>query len=480
MVFQLKEAIGTDFIEHKEAELCKRAYKAWEKNSNILLLGSKDVLRVPILSFLVINPESGKFLHHNFVSMLLNDMYGIQTRGGCACAGPYAQDLLQMDEEMAQRFITFLEHSDSDGQKKEPQEVMKPGFARLNLPYFYDDDTIDFVLEAVNQVASKGWRIMPLYQFDSKTGTWKHRLHQYNMQSLYDIEYVMAGLKVHKTPNSSRGSPMRATKEHYKEILKKADKLYSNATRLCGVIRCETDPDVQLGAGEKHLVWFLEPKLAKKLLMKMDKDLHVKTVDAMAENLPFFPKSYSMDNLLDIDSGSVESLDEASGTDSGVESNDFTDDDVIGSPLKYGSLSRSGKPVTDKKAKRLLPPMSNLPPQNRVHYARKLPTYTAESSGAGYLSRHLLNRAKFHGSYGDLSRTGHPGMYHSNESVHMLGGATKHPSSNGKAVKLPALKGSKEKVDKVKKDKKRPMPMTTRDLAYEAYRTQWLVLNQKQ
>ena len=69
----------------------RKAFKVWNANPNITILGSSSVHRLPIFSLLVHHWDSGKLLHHNFVSVLLNDLYGIQTRGGCACAGPYAQ-----------------------------------------------------------------------------------------------------------------------------------------------------------------------------------------------------------------------------------------------------------------------------------------------------------------------------------------------------------------------------------------------------
>ena len=70
---------------------CSRAFKKWKGNSRIQILGSHMASRLPIFSLLISHQESKKFLHHNFVSVLLNDLYGIQARGGCACAGPYAQ-----------------------------------------------------------------------------------------------------------------------------------------------------------------------------------------------------------------------------------------------------------------------------------------------------------------------------------------------------------------------------------------------------
>ena len=71
----------------------RRALSAWNNSENLVLLGNTAVSRLPIFSFLIRHPISGLFLHHNFVCALLNDLFGIQARGGCACAGPYAQVL---------------------------------------------------------------------------------------------------------------------------------------------------------------------------------------------------------------------------------------------------------------------------------------------------------------------------------------------------------------------------------------------------
>ena len=69
----------------------RHAFQVWHKNPNITILGNHKARRLPIFSILIHHQDSGKFLHHNFVSVLLNDLYGIQARGGCACAGPYTQ-----------------------------------------------------------------------------------------------------------------------------------------------------------------------------------------------------------------------------------------------------------------------------------------------------------------------------------------------------------------------------------------------------
>ena len=52
------------------------------------------------------------YLHHNFVCSLLNDLFGIQARGGCACAGPYAQHLMGMDQKLAKKYEDLLLEDD--------------------------------------------------------------------------------------------------------------------------------------------------------------------------------------------------------------------------------------------------------------------------------------------------------------------------------------------------------------------------------
>lgn len=57
----------------------------------LTVVGPHSIPRLPVFSFLVWHRDSGRYLHHNFVCAILNDVFGIQTRGGCSCAGPYSQ-----------------------------------------------------------------------------------------------------------------------------------------------------------------------------------------------------------------------------------------------------------------------------------------------------------------------------------------------------------------------------------------------------
>ena len=109
LVFQLKTSIGLEQIHKREMYLARKGINALHGNPNIILLGSKISPRVPILSFAIRHPASKKLVHHNFIALLLSDLFGIQARGGCACAGPYAQDLLGIADEVANGMYDLIQ-----------------------------------------------------------------------------------------------------------------------------------------------------------------------------------------------------------------------------------------------------------------------------------------------------------------------------------------------------------------------------------
>ena len=71
--------------------LHSKVHKAWNEVPELILLGPEKCPKLPVFSFVIKQTDSGLYLHHNFVCALLNDLFGIQSRGGCSCAGPYAQ-----------------------------------------------------------------------------------------------------------------------------------------------------------------------------------------------------------------------------------------------------------------------------------------------------------------------------------------------------------------------------------------------------
>lgn len=165
LVFQLKEAVGLEVIRAHEEHYLQRAVSAWVREPAIEILGNLQAERLSIVSFVVRAP-SGRYLHHNLVVALLNDVFGIQARGGCSCAGPYGHRLLGIDLERSHEF----EREITGG-----CEGIKPGWVRVNFNYFISPTVFEYVVEAVRLVARDGWRLLPDYRFEPDTGLWKHR-----------------------------------------------------------------------------------------------------------------------------------------------------------------------------------------------------------------------------------------------------------------------------------------------------------------
>lgn len=165
LVFQLKRAVGTRTIEALEADWTRRAITAWREHPHIQILGNVDADRLSIVSFVVESPHS-YYLHHNFVVAVLNDLFGIQSRGGCSCAGPYGHRLLGIDLDTSREF----EREIAAG-----CEGIKPGWVRVNFNYFLAEEVFRFIVEAVELTASLGHRLLPQYVFDPATGLWCRR-----------------------------------------------------------------------------------------------------------------------------------------------------------------------------------------------------------------------------------------------------------------------------------------------------------------
>ncbi len=166
LVFALKQAVGTELIQAREERLWRQALQRWSANPAIDILGNRDARRLSIVSFRVSAPQPGLYLHHNFVVAVLSDLFGIQARGGCSCAGPYGHRLLAIDAERSRAF----EHEIGLG-----CEGIKPGWVRVNFNYFISDTVRDYLIEAVDLLARHGHRLLPHYGFDVATGLWRHR-----------------------------------------------------------------------------------------------------------------------------------------------------------------------------------------------------------------------------------------------------------------------------------------------------------------
>ena len=165
LVFQIKDRVGVKYIGEREHQLTTRAFKKWADIDSIEILGNPDpAQRVGIISF-NIKSATGIYLHHKFVTALLNDLFGIQSRAGCSCAGPYGHRLLEIDHDTSERFRDVVQ----DGYCG-----MKPGWCRVGLHWVMDDAEADYVIDAVLFIASYGHLFLSVYDFDLCSGTWTH------------------------------------------------------------------------------------------------------------------------------------------------------------------------------------------------------------------------------------------------------------------------------------------------------------------
>jgi len=196
LVFHLKEAVGAANIEELEKAYVDRAISAWSTNPDIGILGNLTAQRLSIVSFVIRHGD--RILHHNFVVALLNDLFGIQARGGCSCAGPYGHRLLGIDLARSERFHAAIDAG---------SEGLKPGWVRVNFNYFIGEAVFGFIIAAIDFIAREGWRFLPDYAFDPLTGIWRHRnVRAIEPLSLDEISYCsgkMAYRSRHRTEPES-------------------------------------------------------------------------------------------------------------------------------------------------------------------------------------------------------------------------------------------------------------------------------------
>jgi selenocysteine lyase/cysteine desulfurase len=236
LVFQLKEAVGSERIRALEEGFIKRAIASWSTNPSLDILGNADADRLSIVSFVV--KHDGQYLHHNFIVAILNDLFGIQSRGGCSCAGPYGHSLLGIDD------------AHSAGISREVAlgcEGIKPGWIRVNFNYFISETVFQFITEAVNLVASHGWKLLPWYRFDMTTAEWLHVDGRGAAPfSLFDVTYDDGSLHYSETPAHADESDLAT-------YLEEARVLFASIDPTTG----PSQPPVEATASFEDLRWFL-------------------------------------------------------------------------------------------------------------------------------------------------------------------------------------------------------------------------------
>ncbi len=227
LALQVKDWIGSDRIAAREHALLQRAMRRWQQMPGIEILGNPDPdKRIAIVSFNA-RDNAGRYLHPKFVTALLNDLFGIQSRAGCSCAGPYGHQLLQIDLERSTRYRTWV---------KKGFGGIKPGWCRIGFHYAMDDAEADYVIDAVAFVAQFGARFVALYRFELASGTWTHA------QSRAEYEHLdfAPALHANRVEPTARTAEQRALQ--YLSFLDEARRLadtlasetHSNTAQLDG------------------------------------------------------------------------------------------------------------------------------------------------------------------------------------------------------------------------------------------------------
>ena len=125
LVFKLQGDVGFEEIARRENAFVSRAIARLSQCDNLEILGPLDAPRLSILSLRF--KLGDKDLHYGYVVSLLNDLFGIQARGGCSCAGPYGHALLGMDMNYSRAIQSEMAAGNV---------ILRPGWVRLNFNYF--------------------------------------------------------------------------------------------------------------------------------------------------------------------------------------------------------------------------------------------------------------------------------------------------------------------------------------------------------
>ncbi len=154
LAVRLKEQMSTKMILDREKELREIASKGLKQIKGLHILAENVTERLGIFSFYVEN------IHHNLVTKLLNDRFGIQVRGGCSCAGTYGHFLLHVDFKLSKEITDRIESGDLS---------LKPGWIRLSLHPTMTDDELHFILDSIRQTVENAEKWKEDYRYDKHT-----------------------------------------------------------------------------------------------------------------------------------------------------------------------------------------------------------------------------------------------------------------------------------------------------------------------
>lgn len=156
---ELKNQMGTDQIRQREDELLRLAFRELQRVPGIHILADHQEERLGILSFYFDR------IHYNLVVRMLSDRFGIQARGGCACAGTYGHYLLNVSHEKSRDITSKINSGDLSD---------KPGWVRISLHPTMTDQEVTFIAYALEQISKNYKEWMPDYVYNKHTNEFSH------------------------------------------------------------------------------------------------------------------------------------------------------------------------------------------------------------------------------------------------------------------------------------------------------------------
>ena len=258
--------VSTLLLEY-DLERARNIQERLKDVPNLVLLDGKftpDVKKLPIYSFLIRCGE--RFLHYNYVCALLNDVFGIQSRGGCQCAGPYSQYLLGMNNKSTcQTGGCGSNEAVEDWLVHTKDELMRPGATRLSLPIMgTTPEQEDYVIEAIRWVATHGWKLLHVYRCNHRSGEWRHKsrpgsplgTHDRRWLSHYRINVSVCENGTDETcATRTSTSVLRDAMKNADEMLLLVTKDQSSISQTLKMVEEEESPS--------SLRWYVYPKVRR-------------------------------------------------------------------------------------------------------------------------------------------------------------------------------------------------------------------------
>jgi selenocysteine lyase/cysteine desulfurase len=160
LAIKLKEQMDTDKIRQREEQMVSRTFREMRSIKGLKILADNVEERLPVFSFYL------EGIHYNLVVKILNDKYGIQTRGGCACAGTYGHYLLKVSYDKSHEITEKINSGDLSE---------KPGWIRMSLHPTMTDSELEYVINAIREISDNKENWKKEYLYNKKDNEFIHK-----------------------------------------------------------------------------------------------------------------------------------------------------------------------------------------------------------------------------------------------------------------------------------------------------------------